>query len=67
MGTLIDTSVLIAGERGQIDLEAILTAHAEEDFALSAVTASEMLHGVHRAKPPAQRRRREVFVEGLLG
>ena len=66
MGALIDSSVLIAGERGQLDLEALLAGHAEEDFAVSAVTASELLHGVHRARTPAQRNRREAFVEGLL-
>jgi len=66
MGALIDSSVLIAGERGQLDLEALLAGHSEEDFAISAVTASELLHGVHRARTPAQRNRREAFVEGLL-
>lgn len=66
MGALIDSSVLIAGERGQIDLEVRLTRHGEEDFAISAVTASELLHGVHRARTPVQRSSREAFVEGLL-
>jgi len=40
--------------------------YAEEDFAISAITASELLHGVHRAANSVQRRRREAFVEGLL-
>lgn len=66
MGALIDSSVLIAAERGQLDIGALLTGYAEEDFAISAVTASELLHGVHRARTPAQRHRREAFVEGLL-
>ena len=66
MGTLIDSSVLIAAERGQLDLEPLLARYAGEDFAISAVTASELLHGVHRARTPAQRSRREAFVEGLL-
>lgn len=66
MGALIDSSVLIAAERGQLNLEALLAEHAEENFAISAVTASELLHGVHRARTPAQRNRREAFVEGLL-
>ena len=30
------------------------------------MTASELLHGVHRANTPAQRHRRQAFVEGLL-
>lgn len=66
MGTLIDSSILIAGERGQLDLQATFTAYPEEDFALSAITASELLHGIHRAKSAAQKNRREAFVEGLL-
>lgn len=66
MGTLIDSSVLIAWEREQLDLESHLTEHAEEDFAISAVTASELLHGVHRARTAARRHQREAFVEGLL-
>jgi tRNA(fMet)-specific endonuclease VapC len=67
VGTLIDSSVLIAGERRQLDLEALLASYADEDFAVSSITASELLHGVHRAKTLAQQSQREAFVEGLLG
>ena len=66
MGFLIDSSVLIAWERNRLDLQSQLAQYAEEDFATSAITGSELLHGVHRAANPAQRRRREAFVEGLL-
>jgi tRNA(fMet)-specific endonuclease VapC len=66
MGTLIDSSVLIAWERNQLNLEDQLADSADEDFGVSAITASELLHGVHRASTPAQRRRRKAFVEGLL-
>jgi predicted nucleic acid-binding protein len=66
VGTLIDSSVLIAWERGRLDLESRLGGSVEEDFAISAVTASELLHGVHRATTPVQRSQREAFVEGLL-
>ena len=66
MGILIDSSVLIAWERNRLNLESQLAEYATEDFAISAITASELLHGVHRAANPAQRRRREAFVEGLL-
>ena len=30
------------------------------------MTASELLHGLHRARTAAQRHRRQAFVEGLL-
>ena len=65
MATLIDSSVLIAAERGDLALDAFSARYAEEDIAISAVTASELLHGVHRARTAAQRHRRQAFVEGL--
>ena len=55
MGTLIDSSVLIDVERRRLDLGDLLRGHVDEDFAISAVTASELLHGVHRARIAAQR------------
>ena len=66
MGTLIDSSILIAGEREDLDLAAAMAAHAEEPVGIAAITASELLHGVQRAATTAQRRRREAFVERLL-
>jgi tRNA(fMet)-specific endonuclease VapC len=64
MATLIDSSVLIAAERGELGLDALLARYAEEDVAISAMTASELLHGVHRARTAAQRHRRQAFVGG---
>ena len=66
MGALIDSSVLIAAERGRLDLESVLRDYAETDFALAAITASELLHGVHRAKSQVRRTRREAYVEALF-
>jgi tRNA(fMet)-specific endonuclease VapC len=66
MATLIDSSVLIAAERGKLDPNDLSARYADEDVAISAVTASELLHGVHRAGTAAQRHRRQAFVEGLL-
>jgi predicted nucleic acid-binding protein len=66
VGTLIDSSVLIAAERRALDLDAAMSAHADEPVAIAAVTASELLHGIHRAVTAAQRQRRESFVERLL-
>ena len=66
MATLIDSSVLIAAERGDLDLDDVTERYAEENVAISAITASELLHGVHRAKTAVQRHRRQAFVEGLL-
>jgi len=66
MATLIDSSVLIAAERGQLEFDDISARYGEDDVAISAVTASELLHGFHRARTAVQRPRRQAFVEGLL-
>jgi len=66
MGILIDASVLIAAERGTLDIDQLLAAHASDAAALSAITAAELLHGVHRAPVGKLRTRREAFVERLL-
>lgn len=65
MGTVIDSSVLIAAQRGQLDLARALDEHRAETFSISAVTASELLHGVHRVSRP-RRPATEAFVELLL-
>ena len=66
MGIVVDSSVLIAWERKQLDLETQMADHVEEDFAISAMTASELLHGVHRAATPAQRSQREDLCRGIV-
>jgi predicted nucleic acid-binding protein len=67
VGTLIDSSVLIAAERGTLDLTHLLERQADEPVAIAAVTASELLHGVHRQKPGVRRARIETEIEALLG
>jgi tRNA(fMet)-specific endonuclease VapC len=69
MGTLIDTSVLIAVERRELDLAARFDDDSEEgddEAAIAAISASELLHGVHRLKAGVRRARVETLVEGLL-
>jgi len=66
MGVLVDTSVLIRAERGDLDVRAISADRAEELFFLSVISASELLHGVHRAQERRRRRRRSAFVEAVL-
>jgi predicted nucleic acid-binding protein len=66
VGKLIDATILVAAERGLLDLDAQLGNHRDEAFALSVITASELLHGVHRARDAERRVKRERFVEGLL-
>ena len=66
MGTLIDTSVFVALERGQLDPVTLEGERDDEEIAMAAITASELLHGVHRLKTAASRARADRFVEALL-
>lgn len=66
MAALIDTSVLIAAERGHLNFDDLAARFAEDDVSISAVTAAELLHGLYRARTAVQRHRRQAFVEGLL-
>lgn len=65
MGILIDTSVLIAVERGQLDLEAA-AGRDDEALGLSAVTAHELLRGLARLPAGVRRARSERWLEMLL-
>ncbi len=69
MGIILDTSVLIAGERRGEGVQAILqrvqTAHGEQDAAFSVVTLVELTHGIYRARADADRARRRAFSEEL--
>lgn len=65
MGLLIDTDVLVLAERATPSLD--LSRYVEYgDAFISAITASELLVGVHRATDAAIRSRRLAFVEGIL-
>ena len=66
MGIILDTSVLIAIERGALDPSALIQGRENEAFGISVVTVSELLHGVHRATPVARRITREAFVERII-
>lgn len=76
MGTLLDTTVFIELERAIRRVDA-LSAMDEvsrrleeqlgptEEVGIAAITASELLHGVHRATAE-HRARREAFIETVL-
>lgn len=66
MGLLIDTSVFIDHERGRLDLVSAVAGREEEEVFVSVITASELLHGVHRARDRGVRARRSAFVEAIL-
>ena len=65
MGLILDTDVLIRGEKQGVEID--FTRWAEHgDAYMSAITCSELLVGVHRANTPARRARRSAYVETLL-
>ena len=66
MAVLIDASILIEAERGRLELEPHVARRHDEESFLSVITASELLHGVHRATQPDVRAKRSAFVEGIL-
>jgi len=66
VAVLIDTSILIAYERGQLDIAARVAGREAEEAFLSVISASELLHGAHRATDPAVHARRLAFVEATL-
>ena len=66
MAVLIDASILIEYERGRLNLERHLAQRRQDEFYLSVVTASELLHGVHRAVQSGIRAKRSALVEALL-
>ena len=66
MGLIIDSSVFIAHERGQADLDLDSRGSPDEPIAMSIVTVSELLHGVHRANTKSRRDKRQAFVDHLI-
>jgi tRNA(fMet)-specific endonuclease VapC len=66
MGVVLDTSLIIAAERGALRFEDLLRSLGDVPVGVAAITASELLHGCHRAADPGMRARRTAFVEALL-
>lgn len=66
MGFLIDSSVIIRYEREGLSPEAVVAHFSDVPSALSAITASEIVHGIHRAQDERIRERRQRFVEAIL-
>jgi tRNA(fMet)-specific endonuclease VapC len=76
VGTLLDTTVFIEVERALRGLPVSDALEAvsrrledvlgfDEEVGMATITASELLHGIHRATPE-HRPRREAFVEAAL-
>ena len=57
MGSLIDSSVIVAADRGHLDWQKVVADLSSEPTAISAITAAELLQGVERADPKHRPRR----------
>ncbi len=71
MGLILDSSVVIAGERRGHTVRQILeqfrSDYGETEIGLSVVTIVELIHGVQRAGTEERRQRRQAFVDELIG
>jgi tRNA(fMet)-specific endonuclease VapC len=63
---VLDTSVFIAIERGQITVDQVAALLPDDGTALASLTASELLAGVYQADPGPRRDQRSAIVERAL-
>jgi predicted nucleic acid-binding protein len=70
MGLILDSSAVIAAERGgetaERLVERVVRIAGDQETALSEVGLTELVHGLHRANTPALRLRRQAFLDDLL-
>jgi tRNA(fMet)-specific endonuclease VapC len=66
VSVILDTSILVAAERGGVRLAPLLESLGEAPVAIAAITASELLYGCHIARDAGVRARRAAFVEALV-
>ena len=70
MGLILDTSIIITGERRGLTVPQILRqvreTWGETEIGLSAVTIAELTHGIQRAQLEAQRVRQQAFVDEVM-
>lgn len=65
MGIVLDSDVIIAGERGTLELEEWMAARPDEIFEISTITVAELLYGVERAST-SHHAKRKKYVEKII-
>ena len=65
MGLILDTSILISEEKGKMDL-AFVRLFTATPALISAITASEFLHGIERETDAVRKSRRQTRVEAMF-
>jgi len=63
---LVDSSVIIDLERRGLPLHVLFDSLPNEQLVTAAITASELLVGIHRASSDERRVRRETFIEAVI-
>jgi predicted nucleic acid-binding protein len=70
MGLILDSSILIAGERRRETVKQVIqrvrAAHGDTESALSAISIIELTHGIYRAITDADKARRKAFSDELI-
>jgi tRNA(fMet)-specific endonuclease VapC len=62
---ILDTDVIIRGERGTFDLNRWLASQRDEEIQIAAITIAELWHGVERASS-AYRVERQDYIRKIL-
>jgi tRNA(fMet)-specific endonuclease VapC len=65
MALILDTDVIIAGEKGRLDLGAWLRSRTPEQVEIAAITVAELWHGVERATG-THRSERERYLRTIV-
>src|SRR6266567_3650655 len=70
MGLVLDSGVLIAGERDAKPVSELLTTleqeHGETEIVLSSITVIELEHGLHRANTAELARKRREYLDTVF-
>jgi len=70
VGLILDSSVIVAAERGAQPISALLSSIRERagptEILLSAVSVMELEHGVWRASTPHQAQQRRVYLDAVF-
>ena len=66
MAIVLDTDVIIRGEKETFDLTGWLLANSGEQFEIAAITVAELWHGVERATG-TRRAQRQKYLQSIIG
>jgi len=62
---MLDADVIIAGEKGKLDVKRLLALGSDERLEIAAITVAELWHGVERATG-LQRTAREQYLRSVI-